>query len=68
MQLTLGGPAPAAAGHDEDRLLEELDTDGLGIEILDVAAATRFTLARARSGEDTISVTGNVLRDYPART
>ncbi len=44
--------------------LAELDTDGLQIEILDVAAATRFTLERARAGEDTISVTGNVLRDY----
>jgi isocitrate dehydrogenase len=44
--------------------LEKLDTDGLQIEILDVAAATRFTLDRARNGEDTISVTGNVLRDY----
>jgi isocitrate dehydrogenase len=44
--------------------LAELDTDGVQIEILDVAAATRFTLARARGGEDTISVTGNVLRDY----
>ncbi len=44
--------------------LRELDTDGLQIEILDVAAATRFTLERARQGEDTISVTGNVLRDY----
>jgi isocitrate dehydrogenase len=44
--------------------LEELDTDGLQIEIMDVAAATRFTLERARAGEDTISVTGNVLRDY----
>jgi isocitrate dehydrogenase len=44
--------------------LAELDTAGLEIEILDVAAATRFTLARARAGEDTISVTGNVLRDY----
>jgi isocitrate dehydrogenase len=44
--------------------LEELDTDGLQIEILDVAEATRFTLERARRGEDTISVTGNVLRDY----
>jgi isocitrate dehydrogenase len=41
-----------------------LDTDGIEIEILDVAAATRFTLQRARNGEDTISVTGNVLRDY----
>jgi isocitrate dehydrogenase len=44
--------------------LAELDTDGLEIEILDVAQATRFTLARARAGENTISVTGNVLRDY----
>jgi isocitrate dehydrogenase len=44
--------------------LEQLDTSGLQIEIMDVAAATRFTLARARRGEDTISVTGNVLRDY----
>jgi len=44
--------------------LEALDTDGLQIEIFDVAAATRFTLERARAGEDTISVTGNVLRDY----
>ena len=44
--------------------LVELDTSGLEIEILDVVAATRFTLARARAGEDTISVTGNVLRDY----
>ncbi len=44
--------------------LEELDTDGLEIEIKDVAEATRYTLARAREGHDTISVTGNVLRDY----
>jgi isocitrate dehydrogenase len=44
--------------------LEELDTGGLQIEVMDVASATRFTLGRARQGEDTISVTGNVLRDY----
>ncbi|HTX44901.1 MAG TPA: NADP-dependent isocitrate dehydrogenase [Solirubrobacteraceae bacterium] len=44
--------------------LEALDTEGLQIEIRDVADATRFTLDRARRGEDTISVTGNVLRDY----
>ncbi len=56
--------------HDQQLLLKvhaalaELDTDGLRIEILDVAAATRLTLARARRGEETISVTGNVLRDY----
>jgi isocitrate dehydrogenase len=44
--------------------LDALDTDGLEIEILPVAEAARFTLERARRGEDTISVTGNVLRDY----
>jgi isocitrate dehydrogenase len=44
--------------------LDELDTDGLQIEIKNVADAARFTLERARRGEDTISVTGNVLRDY----
>ncbi len=44
--------------------LEELDTDGLELEILDVTQAARRTLARARAGQDTISVTGNVLRDY----
>jgi isocitrate dehydrogenase len=44
--------------------LEAIGTEGLQIEIMDVAAATRFTLARAHAGEDTISVTGNVLRDY----
>ena len=44
--------------------LAGLDTEGLQIEIMDVATAARFTLERARRGEDTISVTGNVLRDY----
>jgi isocitrate dehydrogenase len=44
--------------------LAELDTDELQIEIMDVATATRFTLERARRGDDTVSVTGNVLRDY----
>ncbi|HWC25021.1 MAG TPA: NADP-dependent isocitrate dehydrogenase, partial [Solirubrobacteraceae bacterium] len=44
--------------------LEELGAGDLHIEILPVAEATRFTLERARAGEDTISVTGNVLRDY----
>ena len=39
-------------------------SSGLQIEILPVAEATRFTLERAAAGEDTISVTGNVLRDY----
>src|SRR5690606_22635558 len=44
--------------------LAEEDTEGLTIEILPVAEATRYTLERAKRGEDTISVTGNVLRDY----
>jgi isocitrate dehydrogenase len=44
--------------------LAEEDTSGLTIEVKDVAEATRFTLERARKGEDIISVTGNVLRDY----
>jgi isocitrate dehydrogenase len=56
--------------HDAELLkkvraeLDRADTDGLELEIMDVAQATRFTLERARRGEDTISVTGNVLRDY----
>ena len=45
-------------------VLPTLDTTGLTLEFLDVAAATRYTLERAAKGEDTISVTGNVLRDY----
>ena len=44
--------------------LADEDTDGLTIEVKDVAEATRYTLERTRKGEDTISVTGNVLRDY----
>src|SRR5436190_20092474 len=56
--------------HDRELLakvrpaLDELDTEGIQSEVRDVAAATRFTLQRARQGQDTISVTGNVLRDY----
>jgi isocitrate dehydrogenase len=44
--------------------LDELDTDAVDVKILDVAEAARLTLERARDGKDTISVTGNVLRDY----
>jgi isocitrate dehydrogenase len=47
-----------------ERSLAEEDTGELQIEILPVAEAARFTLERAMNGEDTISVTGNVLRDY----
>ncbi|MEX1197871.1 MAG: NADP-dependent isocitrate dehydrogenase [Pseudohongiellaceae bacterium] len=44
--------------------LQEHDTDGLDIRILSPEDATRHTLQRIRDGKDTISVTGNVLRDY----
>ncbi len=46
------------------RYLQDHDTDGLSFEFLPVAEATRFTLERTKAGENTISVTGNVLRDY----
>ena len=44
--------------------LGEHDTSGLDIRVLPPAAACQFTLERLSKGEDTISVTGNVLRDY----
>jgi isocitrate dehydrogenase len=44
--------------------LADHDTDGLQIEIMAPVDAIRFSLERIRRGEDTISVTGNVLRDY----
>jgi isocitrate dehydrogenase len=56
--------------HDEQlirkvrRYLDDQDTHGLDIEIMDPASATTYSLERIRRGEDTISVTGNVLRDY----
>jgi isocitrate dehydrogenase len=47
-----------------ERYLKDHDTTGLDIRILAPEDAMRFSLARIRDGEDTISVTGNVLRDY----
>ncbi|CAB4962857.1 unannotated protein [freshwater metagenome] len=44
--------------------LPEHDTEGLTLEIMAPAEATTYSLERIRRGEDTISVTGNVLRDY----
>jgi isocitrate dehydrogenase len=44
--------------------LADHDTDGLDIQILSPVEAMQFSLDRIRRGEDTISVTGNVLRDY----
>ena len=44
--------------------LKDHDTEGLDIQIMSPEKATAFTLERIRRGEDTISVTGNVLRDY----
>ncbi len=44
--------------------LPELDTDGLDLRILAPVEATKHTLERIKEGKDTISVSGNVLRDY----
>ncbi len=44
--------------------LKDFDTNGLDIQILNPVAATHYTLDRLKNGLDTISVTGNVLRDY----
>ena len=69
-----GAPAvfwlDAQRAHDAELIrkvddhLPTLDTDGVQIEILAPMEAMRFTLERTRRGEDTVSVTGNVLRDY----
>lgn len=47
-----------------NKYLKDHDTNGLEIKIMDPVSATNFTLERIVKGEDTISVTGNVLRDY----
>jgi isocitrate dehydrogenase len=47
-----------------ERYLKDHDTSGLDIRIMAPEDAMRFSLVRIRDGEDTISVTGNVLRDY----
>jgi isocitrate dehydrogenase len=47
-----------------NKYLPTHDTEGLDIRILSPIDATNFTLKRIKKGEDTISVTGNVLRDY----
>ena len=60
----------SARAHDAnliakvEKYLPEHDTEGLTIEIMSPADATAYSLERIRRGEDTISVTGNVLRDY----
>ena len=47
-----------------NRYLKDHDTKGLDIRIMTLVEAMRFSLERIRAGKDTISVTGNVLRDY----
>ncbi|ALC05132.1 Isocitrate dehydrogenase [NADP] [Corynebacterium deserti GIMN1.010] len=47
-----------------EKYLQDHDTDGLDIQILSPVEATQLSIDRIRRGEDTISVTGNVLRDY----
>ncbi|BAU95060.1 NADP-dependent isocitrate dehydrogenase [Corynebacterium suranareeae] len=47
-----------------EKYLDDHDTEGLDIQILSPVEATQLSVDRIRRGEDTISVTGNVLRDY----
>ncbi|WP_233885069.1 NADP-dependent isocitrate dehydrogenase [Tenacibaculum piscium] len=47
-----------------EKYLQNHDTEGLDIQILSQIEATKYTLERVKEGKDTISVTGNVLRDY----
>lgn len=47
-----------------EKYLQDHNTDGLDIQILSQVDATKYTLERVKDGKDTISVTGNVLRDY----
>ncbi|MFA6173807.1 MAG: NADP-dependent isocitrate dehydrogenase [Kiritimatiellales bacterium] len=47
-----------------EKYLKDHDTKGLELQIMSPEAATRLSLERAKAGLDTISVTGNVLRDY----
>jgi len=47
-----------------NKYLKDYDTEGLDIQILPTAEATRVSFERMRAGKDTISVTGNILRDY----
>ena len=60
----------SARGHDAEVIkkvetyLKDHDTEGLDIRILSPVEATKLSVERIRRGEDTISVTGNVLRDY----
>ena len=60
----------SARAHDSQLItkvqvyLKEHDTNGLDIQILSPVEATRLSLQRMKQGQDTISVTGNVLRDY----
>lgn len=60
----------SARAHDAELIkkvqsyLKEHDTNGLDLQIMAPVEATRHTLARMKQGLDTISVTGNVLRDY----
>ncbi|MFD2554691.1 NADP-dependent isocitrate dehydrogenase [Sphingobacterium tabacisoli] len=59
-----------ARAHDREiikkveKYLGDFDTNGLDIFVMSPVEATKFSLDRIREGEDTISVTGNVLRDY----
>ncbi len=62
--LDAGRPHDQQLMRKVERYLAEHDTAGLEFHTMAPADACRFSLSRIRQGEDTISVTGNVLRDY----
>ncbi len=71
---TTGHPAifwlDSERAHDQilikkvNQYLSDHNTDGLDIQIMSPIKATQYTLERLKAGKDTISVTGNILRDY----
>ena len=58
------GPRPQPHRQGRDAYLQDHDTEGLDLRILSPVEAAQLSVERIRRGEDTISVTGNVLRDY----
>ncbi len=62
--LNVGRAHDAELIKKVDKYLPKHDTNGVEVRIMSPVDATRFSLKRLKNGEDTISITGNVLRDY----
>jgi isocitrate dehydrogenase len=57
-------PARSRDAQEGQKYLKDHDTKGLDIQVMSQVRAMRYTLERVIRGKDTISVTGNILRDY----